>query len=169
MLQPWKNLEGKYYRIDVGTAKSTAMSSTANASTIYFCTDGSIVLNGVEMGPKYSTPDLSPYLKTDGSRAMTNTLKINTWNALEHTMGGYKVFFRNDGANFYVMLSNKNGSSFNSLRPIRIDIVTGDVHFCGDKLSVYHNGDVYVRGTLHASNVVKTLEADVAESDMVVE
>ena len=100
MLQPWKNLEGKYYRIDVGTAKSTAMSSTANASTIYFCTDGSIVLNGVEMGPKYSTPDLSPYLKTDGSRAMTNTLKINTWNALEHTMGGYKVFFRNDGANF---------------------------------------------------------------------
>lgn len=84
-------------------------------------------------------------------------------------MGGYKVFFRNDGANFYVMLSNKNGSSFNGLRPIRIDIATGAVHFCGDKLSVYHNGDVYVRGTLHASNVVKAVAADEAESDMVVE
>lgn len=84
-------------------------------------------------------------------------------------MGGYKVFFRNDGANFYVMLSNKNDSSYNSLRPIRIDIVTGDVHFCGDKLSVYNNGDVYVRGTLHASNVVKAVAADEAESDMVVE
>lgn len=84
-------------------------------------------------------------------------------------MGGYKVFFRNDGANFYVMLSNKNGSSFNGLRPIRIDIATGDVHFCNNVLSVYNNGDVYVRGTLHASNVVKAVAADEAESDMVVE
>lgn len=166
MLQPWNNLEGKYYRIDVGTAKSTAMSSTANASTIYFCTDGSIVLNGTEMGPKYSTPDLSPYVKTDGSRPMTNTLKINTWNALEHTMGGYKVFFRNDGANFFVMLSNKNGSTYNSFRPLYIELATGDVYLCGGKLIVKNSGDVIVNGTLYASNIVKSVAADEGVSDM---
>lgn len=159
MLKPWNQLEGKPIRFDVGTTKSSAMSSTANPSMVYFCTDGSIVLNGVEMGYRATTtqPDLTPYAKTDGSRPITGAQKYTYFTSIQHTYNGYSVFFRNDGSNFYILLSNKNANDFNSLRPFRINLLTGDVELCGGKVIIDHDGEVRIPGTLRVGNLLRSL------------
>lgn len=42
---PWKDLEGQRLRIDVGSTSAEALASTEN-STIYFTTDGYVIMNG---------------------------------------------------------------------------------------------------------------------------
>lgn len=135
------------------------MSSTANPSMVYFCTDGSIVLNGVEMGYRATTtqPDLTPYAKTDGSRPITGAQKYTYFTSIQHTYNGYSVFFRNDGSNFYILLSNKNANDFNSLRPFRINLLTGDVELCGGKIIIDHDGEVRIPGTLRVGNLLRSL------------
>ena len=162
MLKPWNQLEGQFFRVDVGTSKSSAMSSTAQATTIYFCTDGSIVLNGVEMGYRATTtqPDLTPYAKTDGSRPITGAQKFTHFTSIQHTYNGYSVLFRNDGDNFYIMLTNKGSNDFNSFRPIRINIKTGDVELCGGKLYVDHDGEVRIPGALRVGKLIQSVAAD---------
>lgn len=135
------------------------MSSTANPSMVYFCTDGSIVLNGVEMGYRATTtqPDLTPYAKTDGSRPITGAQKFTYFTSVQHTYNGYSVFFRNDGSNFYILLSNKNVNDFNTLRPFRINLLTGDVELCGGKIIIDHDGEVRIPGTLRVGNLLRSL------------
>ena len=43
--------------------------------------------------------------------------------------GGYGTFWRNDGANLYLMLTNKDDplGSYNALRPFAVNLATGDV------------------------------------------
>ena len=45
----WNSLEGKYYRVDVGSTTADALGSGDN-SVIYYTTDGNVVLNGQVFG-----------------------------------------------------------------------------------------------------------------------
>lgn len=117
------------------------------------------MLNGVEMGYRATTtqPDLTPYAKTDGSRPITGAQKYTYFTSIQHTYNGYSVFFRNDGSNFYILLSNKNANDFNSLRPFRINLLTGDVELCGGKIIIDHDGEVRIPGTLRVGNLLRSL------------
>lgn len=45
----WKSLEGKYFKVDVGSTTAEALSGSDN-SVIYYTTDGNVVLNGQVFG-----------------------------------------------------------------------------------------------------------------------
>ena len=45
----WKSLEGKYFKVDVGSTTAEALSGGEN-SVIYYTTDGNVVLNGQVFG-----------------------------------------------------------------------------------------------------------------------
>lgn len=69
--KPWKDLEGHYFRIDVGSTAAAAMQG--DPYTIYYTTEGYIVLNGEMMG-RTITDDSSPEQVIDLA-----TLDPNTW------------------------------------------------------------------------------------------
>lgn len=46
--------------------------------------------------------------------------------------GGYEVYLRNDGSNFWILLSDKNGTAFNSFRPFKINLETGRAEMQGE-------------------------------------
>ena len=69
--KPWKDLEGHYFRIDVGSTAATAMQG--DPYTIYYTTEGYIVLNGEMMG-RTITNDSSPTQVIDLA-----ALDPNTW------------------------------------------------------------------------------------------
>lgn len=61
--------------------------------------------------------------------------------------GGYGVFWRNDGARHYLMLTNKDNEygNFNNLRPFYVDIATGKCQFGHD---VGFSGNIYGNGVI---------------------
>ena len=69
--KPWKDLEGHYFRIDVGSTAAAAMQG--DPYTIYYTTEGYIVLNGEMMG-RTITDDSSPTQVIDLAE-----LDPNTW------------------------------------------------------------------------------------------
>ncbi|MEH0832321.1 phage tail protein [Pectobacterium cacticida] len=60
---------------------------------------------------------------------MSGTLVSSTADALRMVNGGYGVTLRNDGGDFYLLLTDKDEpyGKWNSLRPFRINLTTGDV------------------------------------------
>ncbi|MFE8150198.1 tail fiber protein [Brenneria goodwinii] len=68
---------------------------------------------------------------------MSGSLLSSAADALRLIYGDYGVILRNDGSNFYLLLTNKGDKtgSWNALRPFRIDLATGNV-------AIEHNVDV---------------------------
>nr|WP_241213690.1 hypothetical protein [Enterobacter ludwigii] len=68
-----------------------------------------------------------------GGDTMTGPLKVNgevqatTANGFRIAYGGYGAFWRNDGYNLYLMLTNKGDANgaYNNLRPLRVSLETG--------------------------------------------
>ncbi|MCL6379829.1 hypothetical protein EXT57_21070 [Pectobacterium brasiliense] len=60
---------------------------------------------------------------------MSGTLVSSVADALRMVNGGYGVTLRNDGGDFYLLLTDKGDpyGKWNSLRPFRINLATGDV------------------------------------------
>ncbi|MCV9878859.1 phage tail protein [Brenneria izbisi] len=105
------------------TATATAASKLAAARKIAGVTfDGTsdIALTPANVGA----------LATTGG-TLTGNLVSKVADALRMIYGGYGVIQRNDGSAFYLLLTKKNDAngSFNSLRPLRIDLATGDIQF----------------------------------------
>ncbi|KML20263.1 MULTISPECIES: phage tail fiber protein [Burkholderia] len=67
---------------------------------------------------------------------------------------GRDVLLRNDGTNFYLLLTDASdaGASWNSLRPLTVDVVTGAVILDGTGAGTYVNGQLAVKGMLNVSN-----------------
>lgn len=86
--------------------------------------------------------------------------KFTYFTSIQHTYNGYSVLFRNDGDNFYIMLTNKGSNDFNSFRPIRINIKTGDVELCCGKLYIDHDGEVRIPGALRVGQLIQSVAAD---------
>ncbi|MCE1610277.1 pyocin knob domain-containing protein [Enterobacter ludwigii] len=70
-----------------------------------------------------------------GSTAVTGIVRSSTeWqssyaNSFRIGYGGYGTFWRNDGANLYLMLTNQNDpwGNYNALRPFMVNVTNGDV------------------------------------------
>ncbi|MFN8209479.1 MAG: tail fiber domain-containing protein [Bacteroidales bacterium] len=56
----------------------------------------------------------------------------------------YSTFFRNDGSNLYLMLTNSGDpdGTYNSLRPLRVTLSTGNLYLGGGNVSVLNSGYV---------------------------
>lgn len=62
---------------------------------------------------------------------MTGNLISTVADVLRMVYGGYGAILRQDGGGFYILLTNKDAANgaFNSLRPLRIDLATGNIEF----------------------------------------
>ena len=95
----------------------------------------------------YSSVIDNRYVNASGD-TMTGELIIKTQDALRIIYGNYGVFFRNDGSNFYVLLTasgNQNGS-WTSQRPLTINNSTGICDINGNAASATllkpHNSNI---------------------------
>lgn len=61
MKKPWKDLEGKLVRVDVGSSTKEALSDSVGPELICFTTDGKIIFNGIEY-PNMSSLVKGPYI-----------------------------------------------------------------------------------------------------------
>ncbi|WP_243712156.1 hypothetical protein [Burkholderia pyrrocinia] len=69
-------------------------------------------------------------------------------------MNGKDVLLRNDGSNFYVLLSNGSGygASWNDFRPITVNVTTGVLSLDDTGVGTYVGGLLNVKGLLNVSN-----------------
>ncbi|WP_051071125.1 hypothetical protein [Burkholderia glumae] len=67
---------------------------------------------------------------------------------------GRDVLLRNDGSNFYLLLTNNSdpGASWNAYRPFTINMATGVLSLDDTGAGAYFGGQVNVRGMLNVSN-----------------
>ncbi|MEQ9744142.1 tail fiber protein [Pectobacterium actinidiae] len=72
--------------------------------------------------------ELAKKLSLSGG-TLTGELLLSAANALRLVYGDYGVIIRNDGNRFYLLLTNKGDKtgSYNSLRPLDINLATGDI------------------------------------------
>lgn len=42
----WTKLEGRYFKVDIGTSRAEALKDTSDDSVLHICSDGAIVMNG---------------------------------------------------------------------------------------------------------------------------
>lgn len=42
----WTKLEGRYFKVDIGTSRADALKDTSDDSVLHICSDGAIVMNG---------------------------------------------------------------------------------------------------------------------------
>lgn len=67
---------------------------------------------------------------------------------------GRDVLLRNDGSNFYLLLTNNSdpGASWNAYRPLTINVATGAVMLDDTGAGTYVGGQLAVKGMLNVSN-----------------
>lgn len=151
---PWSQLEGQYFRIDVGTTKASAMSSSS-PSTLYVTTDGYIVINGEEVAnAQYTSSEkqrvynsvqkngdtLTGKFKFSGAYSYFDTTsqaeflfcgpdKPNVLITQGSTDIGSRITFRNDGNNFFMIFTKPDGGF--GERPFYIGLKDKLVHATG--------------------------------------
>jgi len=86
-------------------------------------------------------------------------------NAFKLRNTSYSILLRNDNTDFWLLLTDKDdpGGTWNSLRPFRIELSTGNVFFGNGALTVFHGGNtgiganpsssykLYVNGSAYAT------------------
>ena len=92
----------------------------------------------------------SPEYKLDvvGKARVSDELIVTYPTGIRWAYGNYGTLFRNDGDNFYILFTDSGGAltgSWNSLRPFRISLTTGDV-------TIGHNLDV--KGNIKSSSLI---------------
>lgn len=71
--------------------------------------------------------DLSDYLPLAGGQ-MRGSINGSGDTFLGSRKNGYNIWFRNDGSNFYILLSDQNASSWNRYRPFMISLTSGTAY-----------------------------------------
>lgn len=154
MKRPWRDIEKQYYRIDIGSTRTQAMSSSAPETTLFLTTDGYICMNGVELGNAQMTS--ARITRTDhavqdtgdslsGVYVMGNSNTIidatsspdlivsdaHKPNVIVSQNGDIntRVTLRNDGNYFFMILTESNGGY--GARPFYIDLKQKVVHVTG--------------------------------------
>lgn len=86
-------------------------------------------------------------IRADGTLRWENEVQSTSANTYRAVFGNYGVFQRNDGSDWYFMLTNSGDQygSWNSLRPMYINIPTGNVTF-GHNIQA--NGNLNVVGRI---------------------
>ena len=105
---------GNNIKLCYGTAASTSNTAlTVNSS------------GNVGIG----TTSPSEKLEVEGN-SKANSFISTSSNGLRLAYGNYGTILRNDGSGFFILLTNSGGAldgSFNTLRPFKIDLATGDI------------------------------------------
>ncbi len=91
----------------------------------------------------------SPVYKLDVNGVIRNNADVisTSANTFRSIYGNYGVFDRNDGSDFYMLLTNAGDQygSWNALRPFRINLPSGDVYINSNSTSIYsRSSDGYV-------------------------
>ncbi|WP_257755303.1 phage tail protein [Burkholderia glumae] len=79
---------------------------------------------------------------------------LDTGGANFRLMNGRDVILRNDGSNFYLLLTDSSGiaASWNSYRPVTVNMKTGAVMLDDTGAGTYVGGQLAVKGMLNVSN-----------------
>ena len=130
----------------------SSVSATANDTSLYsakIARSGDSYFNGGNVGIGTTEPgqklDVSGNIKANGELISTRTSANNA----RFIAGNYGVIHRNDGTNYYVLLTafGDQYGSWNSLRPFRINDASGDVMLGNNAFYVQHAGNVGIGDT----------------------
>ncbi|EHD22661.1 MULTISPECIES: hypothetical protein [Brenneria] len=112
--------DGRYLGKTATAAAATKLAAARKIAGVTFDGTADIAINPANVGA----------LPIAGG-TLTGNLISTVADALRLIYGGYGAIFRNDGSGFYILLTNKDAASgaFNSLRPLRINLATGDIEF----------------------------------------
>lgn len=79
---------------------------------------------------------------------------LDTGGASFRLMNGRDVILRNDGSNFYLLLTDSSGiaASWNNYRPVTVNMKTGAVMLDDTGAGTYVGGQLAVKGMLNVSN-----------------
>ncbi|QCN99716.1 hypothetical protein D3093_31175 (plasmid) [Azospirillum argentinense] len=137
------NDHGVYIGSGAGAAHRLAIPSSGNVTI-----DGSSVYTTANLNGTWLGQDLrTTAAPTFNGVASTGSLLALTYDGIRHKQSsgstGFGIIHRNDGANYYILLTNSNDANgnWNSLRPLRIALDTGGV-YVGNGLGVAGGQDV---------------------------
>lgn len=112
---------------------------------VYTYTNGSIrtaVHGNGNVG--IGTTDPQRALDVTGAIRASNEMQSTNNIAFRQVFGNYGLMHYTDGSNYYMLLTNAADQygGWNSLRPLRVSVITGDVFMGNDALTVKHGGNV---------------------------
>ncbi|WP_437216801.1 gp53-like domain-containing protein [Pectobacterium sp. LFLA-215] len=112
--------DGRYLGKTATAAAATKLAAARKIAGIAFDGTADIAL----------TPENIGALPAVGG-TLTGNLISTVADVLRMVYGGYGAILRQDGGGFYILLTNKDAANgaFNSLRPLRIDLATGNIEF----------------------------------------
>lgn len=126
-------------------------------------------VNNGNVGVGTSTPGMK--LDIVGSLRSTGELISTNSNQARFIAGNYGLIHRNDGSNYYMLLTNSGDQygSWNTLRPFSIANASGSVNIGNSALFVQHGGNVGIGTTSpNARMVVQGVSTNPAEPLFVV-
>ena len=75
--------------------------------------------------------DSTAFVRTNGSSTITGPLRISYTNVLHHPSGNARtLIYRNDGANYYLLISDPSttpSETWNALRPLMVNLTSGQI------------------------------------------
>lgn len=91
-----------------------------------------------------------------GNIKNTGEIQSETYNSYRLVSGNYGTFWRNDGNDLYLMLTNSGDQygSYNDLRPLSVDLATGDCSITGNAVgteSKLSSAGVYPRVSMNTT------------------
>jgi hypothetical protein len=119
---------------------ATMKFSTSNLNRLTIISNGNVGIGTDTPGVKL---DVAGSFRSSGEMISTNS------NQARYIAGNYGLIHRNDGSNYYMLLTNSGDQygTWNSLRPFLIRNSTGSVGLGNDALFVQHGGNVGI-GTI---------------------
>lgn len=167
ILKSWYGI-GFYSTLLDSVGKETGMTGYINTR------NGLLQMKGQIIPGDYGNFD-GRFIKLSGSQNITGTLRNSdeyqstSANGYRSVYGSYGTFWRNDGSNLYLMITNSGDQygAYNNLRPFSVNLATGYPTMSRLALSDYANFDAryYTKSQSDAGYMPKVSAYTKAESD----
>ncbi|KLG25152.1 tail protein [Enterobacter kobei] len=167
ILKSWYGI-GFYSTLLDSVGKETGMTGYINTR------NGLLQMKGQIIPGDYGNFD-GRFIKLSGSQNITGTLRNSdeyqstSANGYRSVYGSYGTFWRNDGSNLYLMITNSGYQygAYNNLRPFSVNLATGYPTMSRLALSDYANFDAryYTKSQSDAGYMPKVSAYTKAESD----